>query len=62
MELKTSMSIRGPEDEARFEKYVLVMVTGALSDNFISRKLLKFYMQSFLLGVPVRIQKPEIMA
>ncbi len=56
------MSIRGPEDEARFEKYVLVMVTGALSDNFISRKLLKFYMQSFLLGVPVRIQKPEIMA
>ncbi|KAI0773674.1 RAI1-domain-containing protein [Fomes fomentarius] len=35
VELKTSMSIRGPEDEARFEK-----------------KLLKFYMQSFLLGVP----------
>ncbi|KAI0751676.1 RAI1-domain-containing protein [Daedaleopsis nitida] len=35
VELKTSMSIRGPEDEGRFEK-----------------KLLKFYMQSFLLGVP----------
>ncbi|PIL36601.1 hypothetical protein GSI_00290 [Ganoderma sinense ZZ0214-1] len=35
VELKTSMAIRGQEDEARFEK-----------------KLLKFYMQSFLLGVP----------
>ncbi|KAH9921552.1 RAI1-domain-containing protein [Epithele typhae] len=35
VELKTSMSIRGPEDEARFEK-----------------KMLRFYMQSFLLGVP----------
>ncbi|OBZ71856.1 Decapping nuclease RAI1 [Grifola frondosa] len=35
VELKTSMSIRGPQDEARFEK-----------------KLLKFYFQSFLLGVP----------
>ncbi|KAI0034723.1 RAI1-domain-containing protein [Vararia minispora EC-137] len=35
VELKTSMSIRGPQDEARFEK-----------------KLLKFYIQSFLLGVP----------
>ncbi|KAF7327914.1 RAI1 domain-containing protein [Mycena kentingensis (nom. inval.)] len=35
VELKTSMSIRGAQDEARFEK-----------------KLLKFYMQSFLLGVP----------
>lgn len=35
VELKTSMSIQGPRDEARFEK-----------------KLLKFYFQSFLLGVP----------
>ncbi|KAJ6507959.1 RAI1-domain-containing protein [Mycena vitilis] len=35
VELKTSMVIRGAQDEARFEK-----------------KLLKFYMQSFLLGVP----------
>ncbi|KAF5326772.1 hypothetical protein D9619_004479 [Psilocybe cf. subviscida] len=35
VELKTSMSIRGPQDEGRFEK-----------------KLLKFYFQSFLLGVP----------
>ncbi|KAF7312470.1 RAI1 domain-containing protein [Mycena indigotica] len=35
IELKTSMTIRGAQDEARFEK-----------------KLLKFYMQSFLLGVP----------
>lgn len=34
MELKTSMTIRGDRDEARFEK-----------------KLLKFYFQSFLLGV-----------
>jgi len=35
LELKTSMTIRGYRDEARFEK-----------------KLLKFYFQSFLLGVP----------
>ncbi|KAL5526380.1 RAI1 [Sanghuangporus sanghuang] len=35
VELKTSMVIRNPQDEARFEK-----------------KLLKFYFQSFLLGVP----------
>ncbi|KAF6754568.1 RAI1 like PD-XK nuclease-domain-containing protein [Ephemerocybe angulata] len=35
VELKTSMAIRGQNDEARFEK-----------------KLLKFYFQSFLLGVP----------
>ncbi|KAF9446833.1 RAI1-domain-containing protein [Macrolepiota fuliginosa MF-IS2] len=35
VELKTSLTIRGPHDEARFEK-----------------KLLKFYFQSFLLGVP----------
>ncbi|KAJ7928857.1 RAI1-domain-containing protein [Mycena leptocephala] len=35
VELKTSLVIRGPQDEVRFEK-----------------KLLKFYMQSFLLGVP----------
>lgn len=35
VELKTSLSIRGPQDEAKFEK-----------------KLLKFYFQSFLLGVP----------
>ncbi|KLO11415.1 RAI1-domain-containing protein [Schizopora paradoxa] len=35
VELKTSMTIRGQTDEARFEK-----------------KLLKFYFQSFLLGVP----------
>ncbi|KAI0052272.1 RAI1-domain-containing protein [Auriscalpium vulgare] len=35
VELKTSMNIRGPQDEQRFEK-----------------KLLKFYFQSFLLGVP----------
>ncbi|EGN99498.1 hypothetical protein SERLA73DRAFT_90841 [Serpula lacrymans var. lacrymans S7.3] len=35
VELKTSLSIRGPHDEAKFEK-----------------KLLKFYFQSFLLGVP----------
>ncbi|GJE89921.1 RAI1 domain-containing protein [Phanerochaete sordida] len=35
VELKTSMTIRGPQDEAKFEK-----------------KLLKFYFQSFLLGVP----------
>ncbi|KAI0316916.1 RAI1 like PD-XK nuclease-domain-containing protein [Amylostereum chailletii] len=35
VELKTSMNIRNPRDEARFEK-----------------KLLKFYFQSFLLGVP----------
>ncbi|EJF63130.1 RAI1-domain-containing protein [Dichomitus squalens LYAD-421 SS1] len=35
VELKTSMSIRNAQDEARFEK-----------------KLLKFYVQSFLLGVP----------
>lgn len=35
VELKTSMVIRGAQDEARFEK-----------------KLLKFYFQSFLLGVP----------
>ncbi|KAK7033270.1 RAI1 domain-containing protein [Favolaschia claudopus] len=36
VELKTSLVIRGAQDEMRFEK-----------------KLLKFYMQSFLLGVPV---------
>jgi len=35
VELKTSLVIRGPYDEAKFE-----------------RKLLKFYFQSFLLGVP----------
>ncbi|KAK7016290.1 RAI1 domain-containing protein [Favolaschia claudopus] len=35
VELKTSLVIRGAQDEMRFEK-----------------KLLKFYMQSFLLGVP----------
>ncbi|KAF8071791.1 RAI1 like PD-XK nuclease-domain-containing protein [Lyophyllum atratum] len=35
VELKTSLVIRGPYDEAKFEK-----------------KLLKFYFQSFLLGVP----------
>ncbi|GLB40272.1 putative RAI1-domain-containing protein [Lyophyllum shimeji] len=35
VELKTSLAIRGPHDEAKFEK-----------------KLLKFYFQSFLLGVP----------
>ncbi|CAA7269629.1 unnamed protein product [Cyclocybe aegerita] len=35
VELKTSLTIRGQQDEARFE-----------------RKLLKFYFQSFLLGVP----------
>ncbi|KAJ7096527.1 RAI1 like PD-XK nuclease-domain-containing protein [Mycena belliarum] len=35
VELKTSLVIRGPHDEVKFEK-----------------KLLKFYMQSFLLGVP----------
>lgn len=35
VELKTSLTIRGRHDEARFEK-----------------KLLKFYFQSFLLGVP----------
>ncbi|KAI0925659.1 hypothetical protein AcV5_008337 [Taiwanofungus camphoratus] len=35
VELKTSLQIRGPHDEANFE-----------------RKLLKFYFQSFLLGVP----------
>lgn len=35
VELKTSLVIRGPHDEGRFEK-----------------KLLKFYLQSFLLGVP----------
>ncbi|KAF5359530.1 hypothetical protein D9756_003498 [Leucocoprinus leucothites] len=35
VELKTSLTIRGAHDEARFEK-----------------KLLKFYFQSFLLGVP----------
>ncbi|KAG6919208.1 hypothetical protein DXG01_008506 [Tephrocybe rancida] len=35
VELKTSLAIRGPQDEAKFEK-----------------KLLKFYIQSFLLGVP----------
>ncbi|PBK75857.1 RAI1-domain-containing protein [Armillaria solidipes] len=35
VELKTSLTIRGPHDEAKFEK-----------------KLLKFYFQSFLLGVP----------
>ncbi|KIJ62856.1 hypothetical protein HYDPIDRAFT_93731 [Hydnomerulius pinastri MD-312] len=45
VELKTSLSIRGPSDEARFEK-----------------KLLKFYVQSFLLGVPeivVGFRKPS---
>ncbi|EKM48758.1 uncharacterized protein PHACADRAFT_69227, partial [Phanerochaete carnosa HHB-10118-sp] len=35
IELKTSLTIRGAQDEAKFEK-----------------KLLKFYFQSFLLGVP----------
>ncbi|KAJ7476012.1 RAI1 like PD-XK nuclease-domain-containing protein [Mycena latifolia] len=35
VELKTSLAIRSPHDEVKFEK-----------------KLLKFYMQSFLLGVP----------
>ncbi|KAJ7707493.1 RAI1 like PD-XK nuclease-domain-containing protein [Mycena rosella] len=35
VELKTSLVIRGPHDEVKFEK-----------------RLLKFYMQSFLLGVP----------
>jgi len=35
VELKTSLSIRGRQDEIKFE-----------------RKLLKFYFQSFLLGVP----------
>lgn len=45
VELKTSLSIRGPQDEAKFEK-----------------KLLKFYFQSFLLGVPevfVGFRKPS---
>lgn len=45
VELKTSLSIRGPHDEAKFEK-----------------KLLKFYFQSFLLGVPevfVGFRKPS---
>ncbi|KAG1737120.1 RAI1-domain-containing protein [Suillus paluster] len=45
VELKTSLSIRGAEDEAKFEK-----------------KLLKFYFQSFLLGVPevfVGFRKPS---
>lgn len=45
VELKTSLSIRGAQDEARFEK-----------------KLLKFYFQSFLLGVPeifVGFRKPS---
>jgi len=35
VELKTSLTLRGPQDEPRFEK-----------------KMLKFYIQSFLLGVP----------
>ncbi|OAX41436.1 RAI1-domain-containing protein [Rhizopogon vinicolor AM-OR11-026] len=45
VELKTSLSIRGPHDESKFEK-----------------KLLKFYFQSFLLGVPeifVGFRKPS---
>ncbi|KAH7884805.1 RAI1-domain-containing protein [Phlebopus sp. FC_14] len=45
VELKTSLSIRGPSDELKFEK-----------------KLLKFYIQSFLLGVPeivVGFRKPS---
>ena len=41
VELKTSMAIRGPQDEQKFEK-----------------KLLKFYLQSFLLGVPVCLYHP----
>ncbi|KAH7920240.1 RAI1-domain-containing protein [Leucogyrophana mollusca] len=44
VELKTSMAIRNPHDESKFEK-----------------KLLKFYFQSFLLGVPeifVGFRKP----
>ncbi|KAG8212941.1 RAI1-domain-containing protein, partial [Butyriboletus roseoflavus] len=43
VELKTSLTIRGPSDEAKFEK-----------------KLLKFYLQSFLLGeIVVGFRKPS---
>lgn len=55
MELKTSMTIRGPQDEGRFEKYDS-MISSSPNKFFLSiltRKLLKFYFQSFLLGVPV---------
>ncbi|KAJ7650093.1 RAI1-domain-containing protein [Roridomyces roridus] len=51
VELKTSLVIRGPQDSVKFEKYseciarLLLLMIGY-------RKLLKFYMQSFLLGVP----------
>ena len=55
MELKTSMTIRpgNPTDEARFEKLVHLGCNFELSSRYERRKLLKFYFQSFLLGVPV---------
>lgn len=54
VELKTSMNIRGSYDESKFEKCVYRGIPGLIScTDYIIRKLLKFYFQSFLLGVPV---------
>lgn len=54
VELKTSLTIRGAADEARFEKYAPISSSCGISHSVPHRKLLKFYLQSFLLGVPVR--------
>jgi hypothetical protein len=64
VELKTSLVIRGPQDEVRFEKCVPSLPTQVVyivpyADAEYIRKLLKFYMQSFLLGVPVRSPFPS---
>ena len=56
VELKTSISIRpsNQSDEFKFERYVLLppLLPGLHLQTKPSRKLLKFYFQSFLLGVP----------
>jgi len=53
VELKTSLVIRNARDEANFEKYVVPSPSHIHLQSYAShRKLLKFYFQSFLLGVP----------
>jgi hypothetical protein len=54
VELKTSLTIRGSADETKFEKYASAHLFPGTNNSASSRKLLKFYLQSFLLGVPVR--------
>jgi len=56
MELKTSISIPSGNmgDKMRFEKFVGCAHLPPISLIVYHRKLLKFYFQSFLLGVPVR--------